>query len=847
MGAGMDVSLGMGMRSNLLMLQGTQAKISASQDRLATGKRINTALENPPAFFAAKNLEDRANDLMALKDAMGQAISTVKAADSGLQTIGRLVEQAKGLTTAALSALGDDEAGKMSRRELARQYDALLTQIDKVAVDSNYGGKNLINSAPVDFLASTSSKAEASAIHGIRKVDVTNAQDVENYKLRIYGDGEIRASEDGLRSVDDELGLGNFRMFGFNSLTDGSFDDAKLTLRKQGGAKATLLIQEGAETDTIEIDLSMADGPSSTRTYRREFQTGAWVAFTYDVADLAKRAKEEPLVEVAVPKDINLTMEVTTGAGAIASRTVNGGDRAQSLKAGENTFPFDDGTVRVTIDPTVLQQASSYTERLAFDGGLSAALSNFKVSNRAVDGSFDIHYEEGWQYGVVFLQKAGRLSGTNYDYTGNTITYPAQSQNYSFGFTDGLSGQLSGNVDFGKFANNTSSGIRIQQQNPAFGLSVIPMFGTWSNDDLAVGWSGFSTNTAVTVDVGADDSAGAGKRNVTITDLTGGTAAITVDNTANTASESFEFRLEGGSNNGTVGYIYAPTGPTQQIIRVAAVGDAIFPDLNNSGPASLSDADYSAVSGVKYNGVLSVTVGADDSGGAGYRSVTVDVSASGIASVPNNFTVTNAAVNDQAFELTTGPYAGMSFRMDFATGAGSSQFNVTPASTGGGGPTTVLYRAARTGETAQIDVQQQTRCAQGDDLIVQLGQQPTETFTVEAQNVTTRGAGLAIDRSLNEWRSRDDVERAATDLDGATQKLRAIGAELSTGLNIITTRENFTNEFSDVLVEGSNKLVLIDQNEEGANLLMLQTRLQLGTISLSLAAQSQQAVLRLFG
>ena len=63
---------------------------------------------------------------------------------------------------------------------------------------------------------------------------------------------------------------------------------------------------------------------------------------------------------------------------------------------------------------------------------------------------------------------------------------------------------------------------------------------------------------------------------------------------------------------------------------------------------------------------------------------------------------------------------------------------------------------------------------------------------------------------------------------------------------MITSRETFTQEFSNILIEGANKLTLADTNEEGANMLMLQTRQQLGTISLSLANQAQQSVLRLF-
>jgi flagellin-like hook-associated protein FlgL len=83
-------------------------------------------------------------------------------------------------------------------------------------------------------------------------------------------------------------------------------------------------------------------------------------------------------------------------------------------------------------------------------------------------------------------------------------------------------------------------------------------------------------------------------------------------------------------------------------------------------------------------------------------------------------------------------------------------------------------------------------------------------------------------------------------LDAAKVRLRSSASALNNNLDVITTRLSYTKEFMDVLAEGANKLVVADQNEEGANMLQLQTRQQLGTISLSLANQAQQAILRLF-
>jgi flagellin-like hook-associated protein FlgL len=155
-------------------------------------------------------------------------------------------------------------------------------------------------------------------------------------------------------------------------------------------------------------------------------------------------------------------------------------------------------------------------------------------------------------------------------------------------------------------------------------------------------------------------------------------------------------------------------------------------------------------------------------------------------------------------------------------------------------------RAANAGQTSTLNTVQVTDGNDSNNMTVQLNETNTSQVTVVSQNVQTDGQGLAVDLSQNEWRDRADIDAAAAGIEAAKLRLRAAASSLSNNLDIITTRLTFTNEFINVLAEGSNKLVQADQNEEGANLLQLQTRQQLGTISLSLANQAQQAILRLF-
>jgi flagellin-like hook-associated protein FlgL len=79
------------------------------------------------------------------------------------------------------------------------------------------------------------------------------------------------------------------------------------------------------------------------------------------------------------------------------------------------------------------------------------------------------------------------------------------------------------------------------------------------------------------------------------------------------------------------------------------------------------------------------------------------------------------------------------------------------------------------------------------------------------------------------------------------EQLKVESSKLANQLNVITLREEFTKNIVNEFITGSDKLTLADLNEEGANLLALQTSQQLGVSSLSLASQARQSVLRLLG
>ena len=142
-----NINLTAGMRVNLFSLQQTSKNFEITQKRLATGLKVNTALDDPINFFAAQEHKLRAGDLAGRKDGMSEAIQTIKAANVGVEGINNLIAQAKSLAQSAMSATVSDAS------TFATQYSTVMTQINQMAIDSNYKGVNLLQAGEltVDF------------------------------------------------------------------------------------------------------------------------------------------------------------------------------------------------------------------------------------------------------------------------------------------------------------------------------------------------------------------------------------------------------------------------------------------------------------------------------------------------------------------------------------------------------------------------------------------------------------------------------------------------------------------------------------------------------------------------
>jgi len=156
------VTLSASIRSNLLTLQNTGALVDRTNARLASGKKVASAIDDAVAYFQAKGLSDRASDLTTRKDNIDQGISTLKAAINGLESIEKILVQMKGVALSAKSATNAERA------DLQSQFNTLAQQLSHLANDASYQGLNLINNTAASLKVQFSDKSTATlTIEGV--------------------------------------------------------------------------------------------------------------------------------------------------------------------------------------------------------------------------------------------------------------------------------------------------------------------------------------------------------------------------------------------------------------------------------------------------------------------------------------------------------------------------------------------------------------------------------------------------------------------------------------------------------------------------------------------------------
>jgi flagellin-like hook-associated protein FlgL len=161
-----NVNLTSGMFNNLISLQSIQGQINTTQEQMSTGKKVNSALDDPTSYFSAQSELQRASDLSNRQNGMSESVQTIQAANAGISGITSLIQSAQGLASSAAST-----NNTLSQATYYSQYLQIQTQISEMASDSGYQGTNLLTQGTLTIQFGQQSGTSQLTVNG---VDSTN-------------------------------------------------------------------------------------------------------------------------------------------------------------------------------------------------------------------------------------------------------------------------------------------------------------------------------------------------------------------------------------------------------------------------------------------------------------------------------------------------------------------------------------------------------------------------------------------------------------------------------------------------------------------------------------------------
>jgi flagellin len=239
-----------GVRNNLLTLQQTTAQQGVIQNRLATGRKVNSAIDNPVNYFTAASLNDRSSQLTNLLDGMSNGIQTIQAASKGIDGITKLVQSLQSTVKQAQADAAQNRPTKAGGA-LATQTEAAVTSkslkdvaLDKKLVDDNAATANTATATYSGNLGIdvTTAPAKPKAAISIQVGTTTYEASFDNGNMTVR-DLVNEINKSGLvTAFVDEKGQLNIKGTGSEDVDFGfgvGADDATALTAAQGGTSNT--------------------------------------------------------------------------------------------------------------------------------------------------------------------------------------------------------------------------------------------------------------------------------------------------------------------------------------------------------------------------------------------------------------------------------------------------------------------------------------------------------------------------------------------------------------------------------------------------------------------------------
>ena len=541
-----SVTLTSATRQNLLSLQGTADLLATTQNRLSTGKKVNSALDDPTSFFTSQALTGRSGDLGSLLNGISNGVQTIQAANQGITSIQKLVDSAKSTANQALadkSAVSSGIAASAAAVSGSKSFQGLAGTTDgtidfsaigkEASLDLSLDGGKTTTTIKLNASTLANNTSDLTKVSSSQVVSAINNQIANTAGLKgkvsasVGGDGRIAFSTTGT-GAQQSLSVGGNK----NSTVDIGFGRGK----QQTGASvagsastftagaftagtnsAVFTINDGSKSVDITIDQNSLDASG----------TKLGTAATTDVK--LKEAIQRQIDTAGINADVSLsagpnTSLVFTSRDLSSTSTLAITGKTSTVDIGFGTTTPTNGTNTAVAGTAATGISSSGSD--ATDGSAKAVLTGSKViaaatggppataggldfrSATGLDASFNLQIGDGPSKKITLNNSTILSTSVGKQFT--SAQDVADTINAAIAADTGLTGKVQASVDSNNklVVSSTSAGANQK-------ISITPAQGAAASTNLDIGFgaqtstiNGVSTNTAVALTSTGKDSTG---------------------------------------------------------------------------------------------------------------------------------------------------------------------------------------------------------------------------------------------------------------------------------------------------------------------------------------------------
>ena len=902
---GSDVSLSKAVRTNLLSLQNTATMMDKTQNRLATGNKVNSALDNPSSFFTASALNSRAADMSNLLDSMASGVKVIEAANNGLTAITKNVESMQSTLRQArqdksFSAVSVEVTDKSVLNIAGGQLAVDETGIK--LTNKSEGMKASVTSTGYTGATPSTPHAEGVGARSLLTLDASTSGDVISVDGKSITLGAASNAADVKAKLDLALGGDGmsfakvdekYSIVQGNGTNGGSASQVVIEAKDPTKASPAVLFVSG-NTAAVKgtTSFNFANVPTAGITVGGQTASNTDGDFDKFVKNLQDKATVGGYVVNADSSTKQITL-TNAGFGASAPSVTAGltaNSATVSALAASSSYDVTLATTgaitvageSVTLDGAGTRTTSTFTLDLVGGGTFdiggdtvtvgagdtdAAVLANINTSL----GNIGSAYTAAVVGGVVTLT-AGAVGAstppviTNPVMPGATVTptvvtgKPAETE-----LT--IQNKINAALQAGVANGGVDRGFRVVVDPAVAGVSSMRITAQVAGTPAGAATAPTASGTGIS---GAPTSA------------TNGIAAAAAHTTGfdavvGTATGSHVETVAAATDDITVNY-----GGQSVAIKIGARASNSPTDTANWRDATVASVNAQLAA----KGMNGVEAKFDDQGefqlvAKNAEAGTLAVSGTDAANIFAGATVSNgeppvAAQNatkpvDKFVELINTKFAGKlratndggKLRIENLS---TQDLNVSVDKDGVGSFTSndVKGNMVRTNLSKEFNNARDQldrlsddasfngiNLLRGDKLKITFNESGSSSIDIQSKNAdgnvrTISSNTLGIDFIDAENLDTDEaIDGFLAKLSSALTELRSQASTFGSNLSSVENRQNFTKNMINTLETGAANLTLADTNEEAANLLALQTRQQLSSSALSMASQQDQAVLQL--